>query len=69
MEDVDLVQRDELDVAQHVVDGEEVAGDVEHRPAVREARPIGDLGAGRSFHGPGCADVASAARAASGAAW
>ena len=44
MEDVDLVQRDQVDVAEHVVDGEEVAGDVEHRPAVVEARPVADLG-------------------------
>ena len=40
MEDVDLVQRDQIDVAEHVVDAEEVAGDVEHRPAVLEAWPV-----------------------------
>ena len=46
VEDVDLVQRDQVDVVEHVVDGEEVAGDVEHRPPVLEARPIADVGAG-----------------------
>ena len=56
VEDVDLVQRDQVDVAEHVIDAEEVTGDIEHRPAVLEARPVVDLGSGdcprAGAHGP-----------------
>ena len=46
---VELQQRDRVEVAQHVLDGEEVPGDVEHRAAVGEARGVGD---GCRGHGP-----------------
>ena len=49
VEVVDLVQRDEVDVAEHRLDREEVPGDVEHRAAVGEAGPVGDVDPG---HGP-----------------
>ena len=56
VEDVDLVQRDQVDVPEHVIDAEEVTGDIEHRPAVLEARPVVDLGSGdrprAGAHGP-----------------
>ena len=40
MEPVHLLKRDEIDVALHVVDGEEMARDIEHRPPPGEARMI-----------------------------
>ena len=43
---VHLVEREQVDVALHVVDGEEVARDVEHRAAPREAGPIDDVPSG-----------------------
>ena len=46
VQDVDLVERDQVDVAQDVVDPEEVAGYVEHRPPMLEARAVVDLDAG-----------------------
>ena len=39
---VELVEREQVDVLLHLVDGEEVARDVEHRAAPGEARMIGD---------------------------
>ena len=41
---VHLVQRDQVDVTQHRLHGAEVAGDVEHRAAVRETWTVRDVG-------------------------
>ena len=43
---VHLVQREQVDVLLHLVHGEEVPRDVEHRAATREPWPIDDLPAG-----------------------
>ena len=43
VEAVHLVERQQVDVALHIVGREEVARHVEHRPAPAEARPVHDL--------------------------
>ena len=43
MQAVELVHRDQIDVALHVVDAEEVPRDVEERPAPPEARLVADV--------------------------
>ena len=69
VEVVDLVQRHQVDVAEHRLDREEVPGDVEHRAAVGEAGPVGDVHPG---HGPRPGKPArglGGRRRASGAGW
>ena len=46
MHHVHLVQRQHVDVLLHLLHGEEVPRDVEHRTAIREPWPIGDLAGG-----------------------
>ena len=54
---VELQHRDAVEVVEHVVDREEVAGDVEHRAAVGEARLVGDGCAGTVQPPAGCCRV------------
>lgn len=48
VEFVDLVQREDVDVGLHVLDREEMAADVEHRPAVGERGLVADDAGGIS---------------------
>ena len=51
VEFVDLVQREDVDVGLHVLDREEMAADVEHRPAVGERGLVADDAGGNLSSG------------------